>query len=93
MRSFTKAATLLAMTTLGLLTLTVHAQEQTKAVSKSGVAGGFNGTLNSLNALAVGRYPSLASTGTSPLMRGGAKGLGLLGKRQYTCDPGYGYCG
>ncbi|KAF8939520.1 hypothetical protein EDD21DRAFT_400309 [Dissophora ornata] len=93
MRSFAKAAALLAMTTLGLLAPTVHAQEQTDAFSKSGVVGGFKDTLNSLSSLTVGPYPSLASTGVSPVMPGGAKGLGILDKRQYSCDPGYGYCG
>ncbi|KAG0031348.1 hypothetical protein BGZ81_001376 [Podila clonocystis] len=89
MRSFMKAASLVAMATLGLLAPAVYAQDPVDAYSKSGVAGGFKDSINSLSNLSVGPYPSNASNTYLPL----AAGISDLNKRQYYCDPGYDdYC-
>ncbi|KAG0309929.1 hypothetical protein BGZ98_000017 [Dissophora globulifera] len=93
MRSFIQVATLVLTATLGLLVSTTSAQDISAAFSKSGVAGPFRDPLNSLNSLTVGPYPSLATAGFEPVAVGGAQGLAILDKRQYTCNPGYGYCG
>ncbi|KAF9206197.1 hypothetical protein BGZ49_002846 [Haplosporangium sp. Z 27] len=87
MRSFIKAASLIALATFGLLAPAVSAQELTKAVPNPGISGGFKDSLDPLNLLAVGPYPASASSNLTPF----SSGFGVLRKRQ-SCQPGYGAC-
>ncbi|KAF9361843.1 hypothetical protein BGX26_011067 [Mortierella sp. AD094] len=92
MHSFVKVASLIALTTLGLLAPTVYAQELTDALVKiQGTPGGFRDPLDSLNALAVGPYPT--SNALAPNALAMAVAPYGLEKRAYVCkDPGYGVC-
>ncbi|KAI1321640.1 hypothetical protein EDD11_003120 [Mortierella claussenii] len=89
MRSFMTAATLFAMTTLSLMTPTADAHAYVSAYPKPGFVGGFRDSLNTLNTLAVGPYPSLATLNEAP--SGNISSL-QFNKRGYYCDPGYGLC-
>ncbi|KAF9174217.1 hypothetical protein BGX20_000449 [Mortierella sp. AD010] len=90
MHSFVKVASLVALTTLGLLAPTVYAQELKDAfVSTPGSAAGFRDPIDSLRSLAVGPYP--VSNALAPTAMAMAVGPSGLDKRDYVCkDPGYG---
>ncbi|KAG0016008.1 hypothetical protein BGZ80_009497 [Entomortierella chlamydospora] len=92
MHSFVKVASLIALTTLGLLAPTVYAQELKDAfVSTPGSAAGFRDPIDSLRSLAVGPYP--VSNALAPTAMPMAVGPSGLDKRDYVCkDPGYGVC-
>ncbi|KAF9402220.1 hypothetical protein BGX21_010885 [Mortierella sp. AD011] len=92
MHSFVKVASLVALTTLGLLAPTVYAQELKDAfVSTPGSAAGFRDPIDSLRSLAVGPYP--VSNALAPTAMAMAVGPSGLDKRDYVCkDPGYGVC-
>ncbi|KAG0364740.1 hypothetical protein BC939DRAFT_438154 [Gamsiella multidivaricata] len=97
MRSFATVASFVAVAAFGLLAPTVTAQEYVEPYSKSGSAGGFKDSLNSLSSLGVGPYPSLSTStglggGLPPMSVGATEDLGRLQKRQ-SCSPGYGSCG
>lgn len=87
MRSFLKAASLVAMT-LGLLSSSVNAEDTfVESISKSGSPQAGRGALGTL---AVGPYPSYAVKADALVEDITA---GWLSKRQSgTCDPGYGKC-
>ncbi|KAG0056707.1 hypothetical protein BGZ83_003950, partial [Gryganskiella cystojenkinii] len=97
MRSFFKAASVVALTTLGLLQLT-SAQEISDAFVNTVKDGGFKDSMNPLKTLTVGPYPRLGDQAvvTSGTVSPNPAAMGLvanLGKRGAYCDPGYGFCG
>jgi len=90
MRSYLKAASLVALSTLGLL---VHSQEIVQHFNKEGgTNGGFMDSLSALNTLTAGPYPQakIAAYGMTPNPEAS---LMTLFKRQSGCNPGYYVCG
>ncbi len=95
MRSFAKIASLVAFAIALLGPTAVHTQDIVDRYSARGLDGGFKDPLNGLLTLTVGPYPNSilsAVQATPPMVAGSAQGLGMLEKRGYYCNPGYGLC-
>ncbi|KAF9947157.1 hypothetical protein BGZ70_002844, partial [Mortierella alpina] len=95
MRSFAKIATLVAFAIALLGPTVVHTQDIVDRYSAGGADGGFKDPLNGLNSLTEGPHPNSilsAIQATPPMVAGTAEGLGMLDKRGYYCNPGYGLC-
>ncbi|KAF9093292.1 hypothetical protein BGX29_009990 [Mortierella sp. GBA35] len=84
MRSFIKAASLVAVVALAILVPSTEAGEEIRSVLKTHQnTGGYD----PLKTLAVGPYPTIAEAASLP------EGSSLLEKRAgQTCDPGFSLC-